>query len=239
MNLKSKSWIVAQEHERQYWNDRRLSCVGFLHDLSGNGPLALLIEKTILESDFKKVLEIGVGGLGIGLLWLFPNAEIRIGVDPILPSISKCGNPFVESLVSMAQSGVQYFEATGEKMPFTNGYFDLVICNNVLDHVDEPIEILMEINRVLKPGGIIAFGVDISSIIGGTFRRLNRRLNPKNIAYLLHPHDFTFYGMSKLLRSCGFTTVASAGTTWKGAIAGRPRRSVWILSKSSSISTHY
>lgn len=39
------------------------------------------------------------------------------------------------------------------KIPFAEGYFDVVLCNHVLEHVDNDIEAMREINRVLKPGG--------------------------------------------------------------------------------------
>jgi len=41
---------------------------------------------------------------------------------------------------------------TGNKtLPFENNEFDLVLCLDVLEHVINPKEILLELNRVLKP----------------------------------------------------------------------------------------
>lgn len=39
-------------------------------------------------------------------------------------------------------------------IPFSENYFDFVIANHVLEHVDDDIRALSEIHRVLKPGGI-------------------------------------------------------------------------------------
>ncbi|WP_337866895.1 class I SAM-dependent methyltransferase [Ignavibacterium sp.] len=41
----------------------------------------------------------------------------------------------------------------GKTFPFDSESFDSVICNQVLEHVFEPKEFLLEINRILKPGG--------------------------------------------------------------------------------------
>jgi SAM-dependent methyltransferase len=41
----------------------------------------------------------------------------------------------------------------GKVFPFPDNKFDNVLCNQVLEHVFEPVPFLKEINRVLKPGG--------------------------------------------------------------------------------------
>ena len=46
-------------------------------------------------------------------------------------------------------------ELEDDKIPYRNGFFDLVICNQVLEHVDDLDGVLDEIHRVLKPGGAL------------------------------------------------------------------------------------
>ena len=43
------------------------------------------------------------------------------------------------------------------RLPFADGSFDLVTCNMVMEHLDEPAFQLREIRRVLKPGGRLLF----------------------------------------------------------------------------------
>jgi SAM-dependent methyltransferase len=38
-------------------------------------------------------------------------------------------------------------------VPVPDGHFDAVLCTEVLEHVPEPIRVLQEISRILKPGG--------------------------------------------------------------------------------------
>ena len=47
----------------------------------------------------------------------------------------------------------------GMTIPFDNGYFDSVVCFEVLEHVFNPDDFLKEANRVLKPGGSAIFTV--------------------------------------------------------------------------------
>ncbi len=39
------------------------------------------------------------------------------------------------------------------EIPFDDASFDVVFCNHVMEHVDDDIKAMSEINRVLKPGG--------------------------------------------------------------------------------------
>lgn len=41
----------------------------------------------------------------------------------------------------------------GRSFPFSDASFDSALCNQVLEHVFNPDEFLLEINRILKPGG--------------------------------------------------------------------------------------
>jgi SAM-dependent methyltransferase len=47
----------------------------------------------------------------------------------------------------------------GSAMPFENNTFDIVISTEVLEHVPNPDAYLMEVRRVLKPGGMFFFTV--------------------------------------------------------------------------------
>jgi SAM-dependent methyltransferase len=42
-----------------------------------------------------------------------------------------------------------------EELPFPNGYFDHVLSIVVLEHTPQPIRVLEEFRRVLKPGGMV------------------------------------------------------------------------------------
>ncbi len=54
------------------------------------------------------------------------------------------------------------------QIPFGDNHFDVVLCNHVLEHVDNDIKAMSEICRVLKPGGFAILQVPFFSPIPDT-----------------------------------------------------------------------
>jgi SAM-dependent methyltransferase len=46
-----------------------------------------------------------------------------------------------------------------DKLPFESAFFDSIIMDNVLEHIEDPENILSEIDRVIKIGGNLVIGV--------------------------------------------------------------------------------
>jgi len=52
----------------------------------------------------------------------------------------------------------------GEHIPFAGETFDVVICTQVLEYVRNPLDVVSEIHRVLKPGGVLLVSVPAIAI---------------------------------------------------------------------------
>lgn len=50
-------------------------------------------------------------------------------------------------------------QTTGSTLPFTDGYFQSVISNSVLEHIPDLDMVIVEISRVMKSGGVFIFSV--------------------------------------------------------------------------------
>jgi SAM-dependent methyltransferase len=97
-----------------------------------------------------RVLEVGSGAHG--LIFYF-EAEEKVGVDPLADHYRE--------LFPAWQSRAKTIAAGGEKLPFADAAFDVVLSDNVVDHAENPRRIVEEMARVLVPGGLLYFTVNV------------------------------------------------------------------------------
>jgi SAM-dependent methyltransferase len=92
-----------------------------------------------------RVLDLGCGRGGVvELFWR--DVKLAAGLDPDSPSLTE----------HRAQ-GMPILRGVGEHLPFAGESFDLVVCLWVLEHVRQPLTVLSEVARVLRPGGHFVF----------------------------------------------------------------------------------
>ena len=97
-----------------------------------------------------RVIEVGSGAHG--LIFYF-GSQHGIGVDPLAVSY--------RTLFPRWQSRAPTVAAVGESLPFPDQSFDVVICDNVVDHAESPARIVRELARILVPGGLLYFTVNV------------------------------------------------------------------------------
>jgi len=121
-----------------------------------------------------KLLDVGCGKKPYASIF---NCEIHVGVD-------------VSTSPHINESIDEYFD--GLNLPFQNESFDSVICTEVLEHCQNAEKLMLEMYRVLRPGGFIFFTV------------------PMFIEHHEAPHDmrrYTYYGARSLAEQCGLEIV--------------------------------
>lgn len=96
-----------------------------------------------------RVVEVGSGAHG--LIFYFGSSR-GVGVDPLAVSYGR--------LFPRWQRCAQTIAAVGESLPFADKSFDVVLCDNVVDHAESPSQIVRELTRILVPGGLLYFTVN-------------------------------------------------------------------------------
>ncbi len=208
--VRPERWQQAQAYERGYWLSRA-------DDLADSNDLAFYrwrseqlcsrlgsIGLGRLTDGTARMVEIGSGPVGIAAF--FPGVE-RIAVDPLSSAYAEH-----EGLVSWRDPDVQYRDGMGEDLPCEADSADLIVIENCIDHARDVDQVMREIVRVLKPGGVLYLTVNCRTRPGFVVHRIlsRLRLDPG------HPHTFTLGKTRRLMGQYGFRILDFRnGAYWK------------------------
>jgi len=101
------------------------------------------------------VLEIGCGHGGISCYLASVGARRVVGIDVNAKNLGYATR-LVEHharRLGGAKLPLHFAECDARKMCFADGSFDMVVADNLFEHVMDPMEMLTECRRVLRPGG--------------------------------------------------------------------------------------
>jgi ubiquinone/menaquinone biosynthesis C-methylase UbiE len=165
-------WSKAQAYEAEWWDTRR-------HDMELEyyknyaDDIKERVRPFITLEHATHILEVGSGAAGI--ITHFTECDFRYAIDPLEDFYAS-----IPEFAAYRDKRVEYMTAMGEHLAFRDGFFDLVIMDNVLDHCKEPDRVMGEIHRVMKSGGIVFFRQNIYHLWGSSCDRSWRL--PRSIA---------------------------------------------------------
>jgi SAM-dependent methyltransferase len=148
--------------------------------------------------DGARVLEVGSGAHG--LVFYF-GARHAVGCDPLACDYA--------ALFPAWQRRAQTVAAAGERLPFADSSFDVALCDNVVDHAEDPARIVRELARVLAPGGLLYFTVNFHHAVYRAAARLHAAWNAAGLRYEIGPFadhtvHLTLGGARSLFRGLPF-----------------------------------
>ncbi|KAI1150085.1 S-adenosyl-L-methionine-dependent methyltransferase [Nemania diffusa] len=191
----------------------------------------------IKETDHILDVGCGPGTITTGFA-KYAHQGVIIGLDMSMDVLDRARQLAAEAAVPTEGPGSVRFEQGNvlEKLPYPDDTFDIVYCSQVFGHMpppDLPRRALVEMRRVLKPGGILASRDAVSSMFYPRRFHLDR-LWWRNLNKVLRqgvPDDVDDTGPSlpALYRSAGFD--ADGGKVQIGAgsmLLTRPETRKWL-----------
>jgi SAM-dependent methyltransferase len=132
------------------------------------------------------------------------------------------------AMIATKTFGIPVHIGTLEEAKYSNGYFDAITLSHVIEHVHDPIILLRECFRILKPSGCLVVSTpNITSLGHARFERNWRGLEPPRHLYL-----FSRSTIENIASKAGFQKI-KVWTT--------PANAEWIALESIGIlpSGHY
>src|SRR5512133_102095 len=144
--------IYSVQGDRWWQPDFSLNLIRTLINPFRVGYAMEIIEQSIdVNHEKVSVLEVGCGG-GILSEEFAGMGFITTGIDPAEQSIMIARIHAKENNLN-----INYLIGSGENLPFPNNSFDIVLCCDVLEHVNDLPKVISEISRVLKNKGLFIY----------------------------------------------------------------------------------
>ncbi len=199
----AKDWKTAQLKEKEFWSNI------YTKDYSGDIYKKTddegwkyfaneILSRSKIEKKFlnnKVILDLGSGPAGVakGIHEMVKKKEIHnckiIAADPLMDFYQKHIGIFKED------ENLSLLYDRGEKLNLENNSVDIIISTNVLDHCENPEDLINECSRILKPDGIFLPSVHLVYNYLGLFSPLIKYFDTN------HPHHFTSLHLKKKLNS--------------------------------------
>ena len=150
---------------------------------------------TLLKNP-SKILEVGCGdcSLLLDLKTLYPNIQLT-GVDMRFNK---------ETRHQCAESGIKLIEGRIEDVLLQENEYDLIIMNQLVEHLWDPVEVLTKLRKSLTAKGMVS----IETINTSGYDKF---FFPKKLwggyYFPRHLNLFSFESLKRFLDSCGLTTV--------------------------------
>tara|TARA_B100000900_G_C20507282_1_gene686414 strand:+ start:186 stop:947 length:762 start_codon:yes stop_codon:yes gene_type:complete len=193
------NWKNAQINEKKFWKDVYVK--NAKDDVYGKTPdegwtsfTLQIFKRHDLDINYlngKIVLDLGSGpgGVARGIQVLSEKNEINncsiIAIDPLMDFYKK------EIGILKENKFTKLLTNQGEKINLPDNSVDIIFSTNVLDHCDNPDDVIKECFRILKPGGLFYPSMHLIYDYLTLFSKFIKYFDTN------HPHHFTIKQIEK------------------------------------------
>ncbi len=192
-------------HERRMWAGAAEAYAGSFAALCGATAEALLDAAEVGAGT--RVLDVGTGPGTVAAAALARGAKVT-AVD---------AEPGMVALATANAPGAVVRHAVLPELPFLDGSFDAVVANFVVNHVEDPCAALVELRRVVRPGGRLAVTIWRGADNEAMFL-FNLALDKAGVERPVYPTPVNFArtaeGLGGLLEQAGWAEVVSGELAW-------------------------
>jgi ubiquinone/menaquinone biosynthesis C-methylase UbiE len=175
-------------------------------------------------SSARRILALGCG----------TGAEVRALKRLVAPDVVLVGVDHSEALIDVARrltseeglsGNVRYQTGDAHRLPCADADFDLVTLHTLISHVEDPLQVLREARRVVRPGGTVAiFDGDYASL---TFAYADHALAvtiEEKLKQVLVANPRVMRDLPRLLPEAGLELVEAEGVLYADVGTG----SFWV-----------
>jgi len=163
--------------------------------------------RALVPEEARHVLDVGCGAGALGAA-LKEEREIEVCGLELFPDAAARARERIDTVVEANLDQL-------EDLPFEPGYFDAMICGDVLEHLHDPARLLGVLRPYLADDGALVCSIPNVGHWSVVLPLLTQDRWPYADAGLLdrtHVHFFTLAEARIMLRDCGFTLDSAAAT---------------------------
>ncbi|NQV28547.1 MAG: class I SAM-dependent methyltransferase [Rhodopirellula sp.] len=125
----------------------------FVDDLLSAANSAGFSERLASQSNWLRILDVGTGTAQIPIELCQRPVSVEVLAIDLAAEMLRLADRNVRGAGFQDRILLQHVDA--KELPFDDGEFDWVISNSIIHHIPEPLDCIREMQRILKPGGLL------------------------------------------------------------------------------------